>query len=52
MTIDAQIEELRAELKACLDKRERLQIASELGAALAQRRRLEGREEDTAATIH
>lgn len=37
MTIDAQIEELRAELKGCLDKMEAVQIARELEALLALR---------------
>jgi hypothetical protein len=37
MAIDAHIEELRAELKGCLNAAERARIAAELAAALAQR---------------
>ena len=41
MTIDQHIEELRAELKACIDDGERAQIEAELQAALVERDRLE-----------
>jgi hypothetical protein len=41
MTIDELIEELRAELKACLGARETHRIERELQAALAERMRLE-----------
>ena len=40
MPLEAQIEELRAELEACVTKRERKQIARELEAALADYRKL------------
>ncbi|RSU59617.1 hypothetical protein DAH55_10990 [Sphingomonas koreensis] len=39
MSIEQQIEELRAELKACCDRRESQQIATELQAALEERER-------------
>lgn len=35
MSIEQQIEELRAELSACIDEAERVQIAAELEAAKA-----------------
>lgn len=41
MTLDQQIEELRAELKGCLDAEEIMQIEAELEIALAERKRLE-----------
>lgn len=41
MTIDQHIEELRAELKACIDDSERAQIEAELQAALTERDLLE-----------
>lgn len=40
MSIEQQIEELRAELSNCLDRRERRKIASELQAALDEQNRL------------
>ncbi len=44
MSIYQQIEELRAELSACCDQRERMQIAVELEAAQAVRAALEAAE--------
>lgn len=41
MTIEAQIEELRAELEAILDPVEEAQIRAELAMALTERARLE-----------
>lgn len=41
MTIDQQIEELRAELKASTDDAEIVQIEAELETALSERERLE-----------
>ncbi|WP_275477488.1 hypothetical protein [Aureimonas ureilytica] len=41
MALYQHIEELRAELKACIDRRERAQIAGELQAAEAQLAALE-----------
>lgn len=41
MTIDAHIEELRAEIKACLDRTEIATIERELAAALDERCKLE-----------
>ena len=42
MSIEQQIEELRAELRACIDSDEFAVIEQELQAALAARRRLAG----------
>ena len=39
MSIEQQIEELRAELSACFDRREARQIAAELQAAIGERER-------------
>ncbi|MBV5262624.1 hypothetical protein J3S89_01055 [Pinisolibacter sp. B13] len=39
ISIHEHIEELRAELRGCLDRAERQQIIAELGAALAERDR-------------
>jgi hypothetical protein len=41
MSIEQQIEELRAELSTCFDRREARQIAAELEAAIAERKRRE-----------
>ena len=39
MSIEQQIEELRAELGGCFDRREARQIATELQAAIGERER-------------
>ena len=41
MSIEQQIEELRAELSTCFDRREACQIAAELEAAIGERDRFE-----------
>ncbi len=51
MTIDQHIEELRAELRSCLDAGEIDVIERELEAALSDRFRLESSTETDAATV-